>query len=65
MSEHVTDESDYVEASERFGVAFIVLDQAAAASGPREGSFYDPTSRQQDEAAFCLRQFDDLGSRQE
>src|SRR5271156_1588304 len=60
MSEHVSDEGDDVEASECCGVALVVLDQPTAASGPCEGSFYDPASGQQDKTALCLRQFDDV-----
>src|SRR5258708_8112213 len=40
--------------------ALIVTRQAPKAGHPREGSFDDPATRQQDKAAFGLLQFDDL-----
>jgi hypothetical protein len=60
LFEHVSYESDYVEASECCSVALVILDQPAAARRPGEGSFHDPASWQQDKSAFCLRQFDDV-----
>src|ERR1700760_3575300 len=60
MFEHVSDEGDDVEASECCGVALVILDQPAAARGPCEGSFDDPAPGQQDEAARCLPQSDDV-----
>jgi hypothetical protein len=60
MSGHVSDEGDYVESYECCGVALVVFDQPAATSGLCEGLFYDPASGQQDKAALCLWQFDDV-----
>jgi hypothetical protein len=60
MPEHVSDESDHLEARERYGVALVVFDRPAAARCPRERSFHDPASWQQNETSLCLRQLDDV-----
>ena len=49
-----------MEAGEGLGISLVVLDEPAEPGGPCEGSFDDPSARQQDEAALGLGQFDDL-----
>ena len=41
-----------------FGISLIVFDKPSATCGPGEGSFDDPTPRQQDKAAFGFGQPD-------
>jgi len=40
--------------------SFVVLDEPSEARGPCKGSLDDPSSWEQNEAAFCLRQFNHL-----
>ncbi len=58
MFEHVSDEGDDMQTGKCFGISLIIFDEPSATCGPGEGSFDDPTARQQDKAAFCFGQLD-------
>jgi hypothetical protein len=60
FAEHEACEGEVVEGGEGLGEAFVVSGQAAESCGPGEASFDDPSTRQQDEAAFGLRVLDHL-----
>ena len=49
-----------MEAGEGLSVSLVILDEPAEAGRPCEGSFDDPSARQQDETALGLGQLDDL-----
>ena len=63
LSQHEHGESHDMQAFERLGQTFVVTREAAETGQPGERALDDPAARQQDEAAFGLRQFDDLQRR--
>jgi hypothetical protein len=58
--EFETGEGDEVEAGQDGESALVVADEAAEAGLPGEGPLHHPAARQEDEAAFGLRELDDL-----
>ena len=58
LFEHVSDESDDVEAGESDCIAIVILHEPSAACGPGKQPFHNPLSGQQNEAALGLGQFD-------
>lgn len=61
-SQHEDDKGHQVQASESLGQALIVTGEPSTTSHPGEAALDDPPTRQQDEAALCLRQLDHLQS---
>ena len=59
MLEHDACKGDEVEACEDLGGPLIVLGEPSEAGGPGEGTLDDPSSGQENEAAFGLGQLDD------
>lgn len=49
-----------METGECLGISLVILDKPSEPGGPREGSFDDPSTRQENEPTLGLRQFDDF-----
>ena len=58
--QHQRTEGNQMQADDRFGQTFVVPHQPSEAGLPGEGPFGDPTTGQEDEAMFGVRQLDHM-----